>query len=81
MSQKPEALQNKMTELMVRTPAKAEFHLRPFGSQFFIKSLDFFHLRPCTILSKYCVSRNFLHSTYNQKVVLWGSCAIFILGL
>ena len=57
-----------MTELMVRAPAKADFHLRPLafhlrpldfhlraGSQFFIKNHDFFHLRPCTIFSKYCV--------------------------
>ena len=35
MSQKPEAVRNEMTELMVQAPAKAEFHLRPFGSQFF----------------------------------------------
>ena len=43
MSQKSEALQNKMAELLVRAPAKAEFHLRPFGSQFFIKNHDCFH--------------------------------------
>ena len=73
MSQKPEALRNKMTELMVRAPAKAEFHLRPFGSKFFIKDYDFFHLRPCILLLKYCVSSKFLLSTCSRKVVLRGS--------
>ena len=81
MSQKPEAVRNEMTELMVQAPAKAEFHLRPFGSQFFIKNYDFFHLRRYNVFSKYYVSCKFLHSTCNEKVILWGSCAFFILGL
>ena len=46
MPHKPEALRNKMTELMVRAPVEAKFLLRPFGSQHFIKNHYFFHLRP-----------------------------------
>ena len=49
MPHKHEALRNKMTELMVRAPVKAKFHLRPFGSQLFIKNHYVFHLRPYII--------------------------------
>ena len=31
---------------MVRAPAIAECHLRPFSSQFFIKNHDFFQVQP-----------------------------------
>ena len=42
MSYKPEALQNRMISLIVRTPAHAGFYLRFLASQFLFKIITFF---------------------------------------